>query len=532
MVLVFPPAVRSTEPPLGLARLTGFLRRSGRKVLALDLNQLALDRLLGGEGLPEAGLGTWERGALRRRARNLEALRQNEAYRPSSFDRYKRAVLDLNRALKALSAPYGAEAGLADYREASRSPLRRADLLEAAASWEGSVYLPLFEEVVGGALEKDGEGILGLSLNFLGQALPAFSLIGLVRKRWPRLRIILGGGLLSSWIAQGSLREDEDFGGLVDRLVPGRGEEGLARWLELPAGEGEGPPDFEDFRDLSYVAPKGILPFNLSYGCPWRRCSFCPERAEKSRYRGLRRETALEELGGLADRHRPGLLHLTDNEIAPLYLRALSGAGLGIPWYGFARFSPLLADPAFCRSLAASGCVMLQLGLESGDQAVLDALDKGTDIAVIEAALGALGEAGIGVYLYLLFGTPAEDRDAALRTRDFVARHAPRIAYINAAIFNLPVASPEAATLRSRDFYEGDLALYREFEHPAGWDRPRLRRFLAEDFAASPEIGAILARTPPVFTSNHAPFFILGEREEKKRGPLARPPDALASGTI
>jgi hypothetical protein len=29
--------------------------------------------------------------------------------------------------------------------------------------------------------------------------------------------------------------------------------------------------------------------------------------------------------------------------------------------------------------------------------------------------------AEIGVFLYILFGTPAEDRDAARRTRDFVA---------------------------------------------------------------------------------------------------------------
>jgi len=64
---------------------------------------------------------------------------------------------------------------------------------------------------------------------------------------------------------------------------------------------------------------------------------------------------------------------------------------------------------------------MLQLGLESGDQAVLDALGKGTRIDEIAKALGNLRGVSIGVYLYVLFGTPVEDRGAAMRTRDFLA---------------------------------------------------------------------------------------------------------------
>ena len=180
----------------------------------------------------------------------------------------------------------------------------------------------------------------------------------------------------------------------------------------------------------------------------------------------------------------------------------------GSPWYGFARFSPLLTDPDFCRRLAASGCVMLQLGLESADQQVLDALGKGTRLDQIDRALRNLAEAGIGVFLYVLFGTPAETRDAARRTRDFVASHADRIDFLNVALFNLPAASAEAPRLATRAFYEGDLSLYREFAHPSGWNRDVVRAFVADEFDADPAIKAILASNPPVFTSNHAPFFL------------------------
>ena len=120
-------------------------------------------------------------------------------------------------------------------------------------------------------------------------------------------------------------------------------------------------------------------------------------------------------------------------------------------------------------------------------------------------------------------GTPGGD--AAIRTRDFVASRADRIGFINVALFNLPVASAEVPRLETRAFYEGDLSLYRAFVHPGGWNRDAVRAFLAEEFNADPAIKTILARTPPVFTSNHAPFFLPSTRTyavEPQNTPRAR----------
>ncbi|MFZ4618797.1 MAG: B12-binding domain-containing radical SAM protein [Rectinemataceae bacterium] len=511
MILVFPPGARSTEPPPGIARLAGFLRRNGLEACPLDLNQEALEWFLGPAAEGSPALKPRDARALGNRRRNAESLWSYPAYQ--SIDRYKRAVLELSHSLKILSAPYGAEFGLADYREESRSPLRKADLRAAAADWEHCLFRSLFEERIGAAI-KDGRepAILGISLSFLGQALPAFALVGLVRARWPATRIILGGGLVSSWIAQGSLAADEAFGGLVDALLPGPGEVSLSAWLGLSTPILDGPAVFDDFLGLRYLAPGRIIPYNFSSGCPWKRCSFCPEKAEDSRYRGTRHETATMELHSLVAQYGPTLLHITDNEISPLYLRALANDPPGVPWYGFARFTALLGDRAFAGRLAASGCVMLQLGLESGDQAVLDALDKGINLTMIDHALEALADAGIAVYLYALFGTPAEDRDAAFRTRDFLASRADRVAFLNNAVFNMPISGQEARMLSTKPFYEGELALYCEFAHPRGWNRPEVRRFLAGDLARTPEIAAILARNPPLLTSSHAAFFLEGMR--------------------
>ena len=111
--------------------------------------------------------------------------------------------------------------------------------------------------------------------------------------------------------------------------------------------------------------------------------------------------------------------------------------------------------------------------------------------------------------MYLLFGTLAEDEHSAARTLEFTLAHAHAIDFLNLAIFNLPAYSEEANGLDTVDFYEGDLALYREFDHPQGWSRDRVRRFLSTAFKRPATIRAILNNDPPFFTSNHAPIFNL-----------------------
>jgi hypothetical protein len=206
---------------------------------------------------------------------------------------------------------------------------------------------------------------------------------------------------------------------------------------------------------------------------------------------------------------RPALIHLLDNALSPALLDALAADPPGAPWYGFARITPRLADPGFCRELRDSGCVMLKLGLESGDPAVLAALNKGIDLPTAAAALRNLKAAGIATYVYLLFGTPAETAVAARRTLAFTAEHAEEVGFLNLAIFNLPAWGPDGERLDTGEFYEGDLSLYRPFSHPRGWNRGKVRRFLEREFKRDPAVAAILRRDPPLFTSNHAPFFAL-----------------------
>ncbi len=292
--------------------------------------------------------------------------------------------------------------------------------------------------------------------------------------------------------------------------MEGPGEERLLS-LTGPALSCDMPlPDYKGFDAGTYLSPVQVIPFSTSSGCYWGRCSFCPETAEGSRYSQLQAGRAVEDFDRLASRNPGCLVHVCDNAVSPALLRAMAMRESPVPWYGFARVTEHLADRDFCHGLKRSGCVMLKLGLESGDQGVLDALCKGIRVEDSVRALRTLREAGIATYVYLLFGTPDEDRVSAMKTMDFTVRHSDLIDFLNLSIFNLPRGGSEAARLETYDFSDGDLSLYQGFFHDKGWDRKTVRRFLDKEFKRHPAIARIVRMDPPVFTSNHAPFFVMG----------------------
>ncbi len=519
ILLVHPPVSKPCEPPPGIARLAGALRGQGVPHLLLDANREGLQHLL--ERPAGAGSAdTWTRRARAGLEKNLRLLVTPEGYR--NADRYRRAVSDVNRVLLQ-SCPDGpARVTLADYGEAGRSPLKSTDLLAAAEGHEGNAFFPWFRDRLPPLLEQENVSTVGLSLNYLSQALTTFAMIGFLRRLAPGLRILLGGGLATSWSRLPGF--GHPFRGLVDEIIDGPGEARLLEALGKSPCRIPPAPDYGQLLSpdaspagLPYLAPGTILPYSASSGCSYGKCAFCPERAEGSPYRPVPPDRAVEDLRALVDRHRPALVHLLDNALSPSLMKALATFPPGAPWYGFARLTRHLADPDFCRALKASGCVLLQVGVESGSQRVLDALDKGIRLETASRALGNLREAGIASYVYLLFGTPEEGEAEARETLDFTVRHGEAIGFLNLAVFNLPARGALAGDLEARPFSEGDLSLYRDFRHPRGWDRARVRRFLQAEFRRHPAVASILRRDPPLFTSNHAPLFTGSLFPEKRR---------------
>lgn len=537
ILLIYPPVGVLSEPPAGIARLAGFLHACGVDCSSLDLNIAAMTMIaqntaagtsrsitdrktsdaisnpavagVGDDAQDDTQDDTWTRRAKKHLSANLVALQNAAVYK--NPDRYRRAVMDINRVLHAAGRNAGLTLSLSDYAEPDRSPVRSRDLHDAARNYQDNLFFPFFEPMIAEVLADRSVDIVGISVGFMSQALCAAAIAGFIRRIAPEIRIVFGGGLITSWMHLPGF--SNPLAGFADEMISGPGEEPLARMcgitgLETDFAPPGAPYDFASPDPASYLSPVPVLPVSASDGCYWRKCAFCPERAEKRRYRSFAPSALAGQYEtGAGQSKQSGLIHFLDNSLTPAFMKHLAGHPPEIPWYGFTRITEHLADPDFTRALARSGCVMLQLGIESGDQAVLDAMEKGTSVETASRVLKSLRAASISVYGYFLFGTPAETEESANRTKAFIRSHAEYIDFLNLAIFNLPVRCDKMEDLETRSFYDGDLSLYREFVHPQGWSRNRVRRFLQKSVGSDEVIRRIMLNDPPFFTSRHAPFF-------------------------
>ena len=508
ILLIHPPMAKPCEPPPGIAKLAGTLKNAGIDCRVYDANLSGLLDLLHQSMDAE---DTWTKRAFKNINKNLEALRSYETY--ACMDRYKRAVTDTNRMIHVAGLSFNADVSLSNYTTSALSPVRSRDLLQSAEEFTQNLFYPGFRKHLTKLFVENEPELIGFSVNFMSQALCAFAMAGFIKRTVPGARIVLGGGLVTSWMRIPGF--SNPFAGLIDDLVCGPGEDYLlaACGTDKKTFSGGCGYDYAFFEMRRYLSPGRVIPYSTARGCYWQKCAFCPEKSEKGGYQPLGIRDISQDMAGLVKAENPGLIHLTDNALSPKFLKYMIKNPPKAPWYGFARITDHLADPDFVKGLKKSGCVMLKLGVESGDQAVLDSLEKGIDLTTVSKALNTLKNEGIAAYVYLLFGTPAEDVAGAEKTLEFTLAHVHAIDFLNLAVFNLPAYGEDAEKLDTVEFYRGDLSLYREFVHPKGWNRDKVRRFLAKTFTKPPAIKTIINNDPPFFTSNHAPFLVMGKGE-------------------
>jgi Radical SAM superfamily len=499
MLIIHPPLSKPCEPPAALAYLSAALARHDLSCTTCDMNIEGVQYIL---HTTTGASDTWSARAFKHLDDNLATLKDKDSY--GKFDRYSRATADINRVLEIAGKNFNLQLSLANYQDNGRSPLNSTDLRQSAADFRTNIFFPYFSDRLDELLQLEQHAHIGFSLSYLSQALCTFAMIGYLRAHHPEKIIVLGGGLVTTWLSNPGWRNP--FADLVHHFIAGQGEKPLLHLLGTEQKTGHVRPSYGMLCTNPYLSPGFILPYATSSGCFWKKCTFCPETSENNPYRQVLPTTVTADLQWLTKATSPVLIHLLDNAISPSTLRALSEQPPGAPWYGFVRIDTLLANLDFCKRLRASGCVMLKLGLESGDQGVLDSMHKGTNLRQAAKVLENLHAAGIKSYVYLLFGTPSETRTAAERTRSFVEDHHQAISFLNLAIFNLPIGSAANGSLQVTDFYTGNLSIYRNFHHPLGWDRAEVRRYLHTTFKRSPKIAEILRKDPPIFTSNHAPF--------------------------
>jgi anaerobic magnesium-protoporphyrin IX monomethyl ester cyclase len=179
-----------------------------------------------------------------------------------------------------------------------------------------------------------------------------------------------------------------------------------------------------------WMAAHGRFSWNMvtSRGCPFG-CNWCAKPVFGRRYTQRSAACVAHEMRRLKDELAPDHIWFAD-DIFGLTARWIEQFALEVarlrartPFMIQCRVD--LLQPEVVASLASAGAEEVWLGVESGSQRVLDAMEKGTTVDEVRAATRTLRAHGIRACWFLQLGYPSETWEDLLRTRDLVRDERP-----------------------------------------------------------------------------------------------------------
>jgi radical SAM superfamily enzyme YgiQ (UPF0313 family) len=174
----------------------------------------------------------------------------------------------------------------------------------------------------------------------------------------------------------------------------------------------------------SFVRPLAAM--FTSRGCPFH-CTFCDAHLVHGRsYRYHSPARVVEEMAYLKARFGVRQVVFKDSEFT-LNRRRTEGIcdqllelKLGLVWSCNSRAETV--DLALLRKMKAAGCRLIQVGVESGSQSILDNLKKKLTVEQIKEAFRAARQAGIRTVANCMVGLPGETREDFAKTLALVKK--------------------------------------------------------------------------------------------------------------
>lgn len=309
-----------------------------------------------------------------------------------------------------------------------------------------SLYSAIIKKTIAAYLKDKQPDIIGISVSFPDQVLPAFYTASVIKEMHPETHICLGGTFVSSHLR---CIDNIHLFNNIDTFILDEGESPLLELIRCvnesksfdhipgliykrgnkiiknePDSKGLNKflpqPDYSCVDLDKYLVNTNsmALLFRLSQGCYWHKCSFC--RTELSFVKN-HVCVELKEITGwiknLVEKYPVRILHFTDDAADPELLVELSifliENNISIFWVTNMRFDSRITIEKLDLYKKA-GCRAIYFGLESCNERVLKKMKKGISITFVEKTLKNCAEIGIPVNLYMIVGFPTETEEEAL----------------------------------------------------------------------------------------------------------------------
>jgi radical SAM superfamily enzyme YgiQ (UPF0313 family) len=184
-----------------------------------------------------------------------------------------------------------------------------------------------------------------------------------------------------------------------------------AGWIDLPSPARD-LIDLAPYR-ASWTNAHGFFSMNAvaSRGCPYR-CNWCAKPISGDKFHVRPADAVAEEILELKEAHGAQHVWFGDDVFAlnhhwtQQFADEIEKRGCALPFKIQSRAD--LMNEETVQALKRAGCAEVWMGVESGSQTVLDAMDKGLRVSEVVDARLQLKQAGIRACYFLQFGYPGE----------------------------------------------------------------------------------------------------------------------------
>ena len=540
--LIFPPQAHPTQPYLALPCIKAWLQMAGfDDVRITDASVMAYDEFLSGDYLRWAVRRTEARhsvsrfeGKERLRFDELEefraaaevatsghalaeridaakdVLRGEDFYDPGQYIPAARTIFHALRLVSAAWAP----SRLTAHNFTMRYSIERSDeVLAATFDEDQNPFLSFFKERILPDLVARKPRLVGLSVIYGSQLIPALTLGRLIKEALPECHVTAGGGFLA-YIGEKLLAAPK-LSACLDSIVFYEGEkptEDLARALQAgtdlgavaslgwfdasgdevvgrmnPAGHpvalDKAPtPDFDGLDFAAYFSPEIVIPFDVNRGCYYGECSFCTlPTVIGPGYRTRKAETIVRQVMELKAKYGSSSFNfITDclppGMIAELPVKLIE-AKADVKWWCDARVEPKAYTKEGAERLFESGCRKLLFGFETAVPRLLKLMKKGQSPKRTLEVAENCNAAGISVTFYAMVGFPSETREEARETLELIrangAGNGGPVREVSLQTFHVDEVAeifrdPKTYGIKVRYDARNDLALYHDFDANSG----------------------------------------------------------------
>lgn len=270
-----------------------------------------------------------------------------------------------------------------------------------------------------------------------------------IKKNYPDV-VVIGGGVHSTTLPKETLEKSK-----FDIVVMGEGEKtivelvGGKNWEEIKgiAYKKKGKifinpprPLIENLDDLSFPAwhlydiPKyfssylnsrknPVGPIETSRGCPFN-CCFCNKTIFGRYFRVKSAERVINEIErmlklGFKEIHIWDDNFSADMERAKLICDLIIKKGLKFPWNIFNGLRVDRVDEELLSKLKKAGCYRTAIGIESGNQGILDQIPKNITLEQVRNAVALIKKARIECMGFFVLGLPGETEKTMQDTINF-----------------------------------------------------------------------------------------------------------------